>query len=184
MILPPHPFRVVRVFRGSSLRSGFTLIELLVVITIIAVLAAITLGISRGASERAATDRARAELAVLSTALEEYRRVFHDYPQQAGGAVLLAALAGRAGPTGSPLQRAPLVALEGFTLENHNPFLAGNVLLDPWNQPYVYSPYLAGPRRGFRLYSVGPDGNDHPPTSTGMIDYDAAANLDNVYAHR
>jgi type II secretory pathway pseudopilin PulG len=53
----------------------------LVVIAVVAVLAAITLSISGGAREKAAQNRARSELAVLSTALERYRSVYGSYPQ-------------------------------------------------------------------------------------------------------
>ncbi|MCC5021462.1 MAG: type II secretion system protein GspG [Candidatus Synoicihabitans palmerolidicus] len=169
--------------RGDGRRFGFTLIEIVVVIAIVAVLAAIVLNVSAGVQRRAAVDRVQAELAVLDAGLEAYRRVFGSYPQMSGGAVLLAALNGRAGPTGGAIVQAPIVLLAAFTLREDDPAAPGNVLLDPWDQPYVYQPYTSGPRRSYRLYSIGPDGRDQPATSAGGIDENDPANLDNIYAH-
>jgi len=60
---------------------AFTLIELLTVISIIAILATISLGIVRGVNQRAGISRAKAELAVLASALDAYKRQYGDYPQ-------------------------------------------------------------------------------------------------------
>jgi prepilin-type N-terminal cleavage/methylation domain-containing protein len=65
--------------RGSDF--GFTLLELLTVIGVLAILAAFSVGAVRGAKERANIARARSELAALVTALEEYKRLYGDYPQ-------------------------------------------------------------------------------------------------------
>jgi prepilin-type N-terminal cleavage/methylation domain-containing protein len=61
--------------------AGFTLIELLTVMAVVALLATISIGAVRGAKERANIARARTELAALATALEEFRRLYGDYPQ-------------------------------------------------------------------------------------------------------
>lgn len=158
-----HPFRVVRVFRGSSLRAGFTLIELLVVIVIIAVLAALTLSISGGARNRASVDRARSELAVLGTALEEYRRVHGDYPAE-GAQALWVALSGNG-------TRRAFVDPAAFVLDDSE-----TVLVDPWGMPYVYRPHRSGVRQGFQLYSLGPDGGEGKNANGEDMD------LDNVTA--
>ena len=60
---------------------GFTLIELLVVITIIMVLAGLTLSLFSYANVKAASDRARAEVSALSLALESYKIDNGDYPR-------------------------------------------------------------------------------------------------------
>src|SRR5687767_13748057 len=62
-------------------RSGFTLVELLTSIAIIAILSAFAIGAVRGAKERANIGRARGDLAALATALEEFKRLYGDYPQ-------------------------------------------------------------------------------------------------------
>ena len=69
---------IVRRFRCAP---GFTLVELLTVIAIIAVLSGIAFSIFRSASKSSQLARARSELAALATALEEFRRLYGDYPQ-------------------------------------------------------------------------------------------------------
>ena len=64
---------------------GFTLIELLVVITIIMVLAGLTLSLFSYANVKAASDRARAEVSALSLALESYKIDNGDYPRDTAG---------------------------------------------------------------------------------------------------
>ncbi|MEI8234549.1 MAG: type II secretion system protein GspG [Verrucomicrobiota bacterium] len=60
---------------------GFTLVELLVVISIITILAALTLSTVGYANKKAAMDRARAEIAGLEVALESYKVDNGDYPR-------------------------------------------------------------------------------------------------------
>lgn len=62
------------------MKKGFTLIELLVVITIIAILAGLTLGAGGVLRDKAARSRAQAELAAFGTALERYKIDNGDYP--------------------------------------------------------------------------------------------------------
>jgi len=66
----------------SARRRGFTLIELLVVIGIIALLAALLLPAIFRVQKNAAIARAKDDLNTISIALEEYKKVFHDYPRQ------------------------------------------------------------------------------------------------------
>lgn len=172
-----------RLLAGRRIRRfsqpGFTLIEVLVVIAVVAILAAITLGISSGARDKAAQDRARSELAVLSTALERYRAVYGAYPQvEQNDTTLYQALSGPRTPTGATDDRAPFITLAGLVLSEGE-----DAIVDPWGQPYEYVPFTNGVRRGFRLYSIGRDGKDAPPTGSGLLDESADENLDNIYAH-
>jgi general secretion pathway protein G len=146
------------------------LVELLVVIAVIGILAAITLNISSGARERAARDRAQAELAVLATSLERYRAAHGAYPHSpVNGRELLDALSGRLTPTGVADNRRPFITLAGLTLDDEQ-----IQLIDPWGNPYIYQRYRSGVREGFFLYSAGPDGADD------ISDETADVNLDNV----
>jgi prepilin-type N-terminal cleavage/methylation domain-containing protein len=70
-VLSPH---------ARSSNRGFTLIELLMVIAIIMILAGITFGISRGVQNAQARAAAKAELTVLSQAIEQFKLRYGDYP--------------------------------------------------------------------------------------------------------
>lgn len=61
-------------------RDAFTLIELLVVITIIAILAALTLSTMGYVQKKGARSRAEAEVAALSAAIDSYKLDVGDYP--------------------------------------------------------------------------------------------------------
>lgn len=67
--------------RNQRRSAAFTLIELLTVIAVIAILSTISIGAVRGAKERTNIARARAELAAMAGALEEFKRLYGDYPQ-------------------------------------------------------------------------------------------------------
>ena len=76
------PPTLVPPIRGAGrARGGFTLLEVLAVTAVVAVLFTLSVGAIRGVKERAQTARARAELAALATALEDFRRLYGDYPQ-------------------------------------------------------------------------------------------------------
>ena len=79
------------------------------------------------------TERARAELETLATALEAYRRERGFY----------------------------VVASEERVLEDHlNPrYLARLLRVDPWHKTYLYE----GTRSSYRLRSAGPDGKENTP---------------------
>ena len=68
----------------SKRQQGFTLIELLMVIAVILILAGITFGISRGVQNAQARTKAKAELAIISQGLEQYKSVNGDYPWVTG----------------------------------------------------------------------------------------------------
>jgi prepilin-type N-terminal cleavage/methylation domain-containing protein len=72
--------RYVAPGRGKRI-LGFTLIELLVVISIIGVLAGMTVGVARLASEKMRRERVKGELDSLVTAIEAYKAKFGCYPQ-------------------------------------------------------------------------------------------------------
>lgn len=165
--------------------GGFTLLELLAVIAIIAVLTGIVIGVGRRASESGKIARAKAELAVLSAALESYKRQYGDYPQAGttnraltsspaqlndANVRLFHALTGSLGPTLRPVEGRSWIELAKFTLEEGqfsqqvaSATLAPNALLDPWGNRYVYyyrdtGSGTAWTAQSYVLYSVGPDG--------------------------
>jgi len=62
---------------------GFTLVELLVVITIITILAGLTLATVRFATIKGATEKTRGEIFAMVAALESYKADNGDYPKDA-----------------------------------------------------------------------------------------------------
>ena len=67
--------------RACLKSDGFTLIELLVVISIIAILASLTIATIGYATNKAARDRTKSEINALSVALESYKIDNGDYPR-------------------------------------------------------------------------------------------------------
>jgi prepilin-type N-terminal cleavage/methylation domain-containing protein len=63
-----------------SFRRGFTFVELMVVILIIAILTGLILGAVHLAKKKSAIAKTRADLAAITTALEQYHTDFRTYP--------------------------------------------------------------------------------------------------------
>ena len=139
---------------------GFTLIELLMVIAVILILTGITFGISRGVQNAQARAKVKAELAIISQAIEQFKSRYGDYPwHDSGGSdtnrMLLLALTGRmtmvsqtngkitVNATVVDQDNAAVIARPKFI--DDTKFLTrkdsnGNTieLLDPWSNPYIY----------------------------------------------
>ena len=92
-------------------RSGFTLVELLTVIAIIALLAALILGLAGNAQKSAARNKAEAEIEQLSVFITDYQMKYGQVP-----------------PSSLALSNALVEANHSLTN-----------LLDPWGMSYVYS---------------------------------------------
>lgn len=150
------------------------------------------LGVGRRVSESGKIARTKAELAALSAGLEGYKRQFGDYPRTDDSAVLLQSLIGKQDPLGNTLAkpgRAQIdLALFRTTPEDVDPFdNTSAVLIDPWDQPYVYVYKPSGTtwtNPSYVLYSIGPDGQDtRALLSGGYADSSAPGAADNLYAN-
>ena len=180
---PPHLYSL------SNRQQGFTLIELLMVITVILILAGITFGISRGVQNAQARSKAKAELATISQAIEQFKSRYGDYPWHQGGGgdstdnnkMLLYALTGRMvladpSPTDNIIEIAVIEITDETQIDKNPKFLddskfsttkTGKLttnLLDPWGNPYIYwykwdNSPDAWDVFGYHLYSTGPKGN-------------------------
>ena len=125
-------------------KAGFTLVEILVVIIVIAVLATLVAPNVFRHVGRARDTTARAQVELLSSALEAYRLDNDAYPTTGQG---LAAL--RAAP-----------ALEPRPRDWRGPYLRRDVPADPWGRPYLYrSPGTANPET-YDLLTLGRDGRE------------------------
>ncbi|MDD5351506.1 MAG: prepilin-type N-terminal cleavage/methylation domain-containing protein [Chthoniobacteraceae bacterium] len=131
---------------------GFTLVELLVVISIITILAGLTLSTVSYAQNKAARDLAKAEIAGLEVGLESYKADNGDYPRSsnppgyddnAAEALDAANNPGDPGSTGSPnatyakATRALYIGLSGDTNLDGNVTVAGDST-DGTTKPKVY----------------------------------------------
>lgn len=67
----------------NSKRAGFTLVEVLTVIAIIALLAALILGLAGNAQKKAARSRAEAEIGQLESFVTDYQMQYGQVPEDA-----------------------------------------------------------------------------------------------------
>jgi prepilin-type N-terminal cleavage/methylation domain-containing protein len=182
--------------RSAAGNAAFTLIELCAVVALVAVFSGFAVVLIGGVQARAVGARAQGELAVLAQALEAYRRQYGDYPAAANAGEFFDSLAGRRGPRGNVLDPPGrrLIETSRFTLRDSDLQAAGNVLLDPWNQPYQYVGFTRTANgvtaRGYVLFSSGPDGRAKPGdppvagATAGDPDLTDPDNADNLYANR
>ncbi len=125
-------------------QKGFTLIEIMVVVVIIGVLIGLVAPNVLGRVDEARVTAAKADINILSQALDMYKLDNHRYPSTDQSLQALLAK-----PSGSP------------EAKNWNPegYLKKATLpQDPWGNEYQYiSP---GAKGAFDLYSLGADGKD------------------------
>ena len=124
-------------FGRLARRDGFTLVELLVVMVIIGLLAALVVPGYVREGDKARVKATRAQIELLSTALDSFRLDVGRYPTTEEGL--------------DALQRKPSSADRW-----DGPYLRKEVPLDPWNKAYVYK--SPGDHGAFDLLSFGADG--------------------------
>ena len=112
---------------------GFTLIELLIVMIILGLLAALVGPRMFGKVGKSRQNAAKAQIALLETALDTYRLDTGKYPKT------LQAL--RVDP--------------GDVKRWDGPYLPKPVPMDPWGNPYIYK---LGEKGEYELISLGSDG--------------------------
>lgn len=121
--------------------NGFSLIELMVVIFIIGLLSAVVIINVLPSQDKAMVEKARADIATLSQAMEMYRLDNMTYPAQADGL--------------EALERAPA------SLSQPARYRPGGYIRqlpdDPWGRPYQYR-VPARDGGAFDIFSLGADG--------------------------
>jgi general secretion pathway protein G len=123
-------------------RSGFTLIELVVVLLILGLIAGLVAPQIMGRVADARQTAAKAQIEMLSAALDNYRLDAGSYPTTSQGLTAL-----RERPARPPVPR-----------NWRGPYLRKAVPDDPWGRPYVYASPGRQNAAGFDLYSLGRDG--------------------------
>lgn len=131
-----HGFTPVR----RSAEHGFTLVELMVVIVIIGLLATIVAVNVIPATDTARVEKAKADIATIEQALEQYRLDNLTYPSGSDGLQALL--------TAPPSLTQPQRYRRGGYIKK--------LPQDPWGRAYVYA--VPGREGAFDISSLGADG--------------------------
>ena len=118
---------------------AFTLIELMVVILILAILAALVVPNVLNKTGAAKVAKAKADLATLRDAIDQFRLDCDRYPTTQEGFDAL---------------RNPPSGVSGW----RGPYLNKDLGADPWNNPYIYQTPGPNGHDGYTVMSYGADG--------------------------
>lgn len=164
---------------------GFTLIEMLVTITIIVILAGLSLSGFKYVTAKQASEQAKIQTQLLSKALEEYKLDNGNYPvtgnTATGNSNLLYQELYLNGTGANPTGKIYLAELDPDNNKQGWTQAAGQVmtLIDPWQNEYYYlsAKTATGTANSnainpdFDLYSAGPDGRTaQVPTDPAVKD--------------
>ncbi|MFK7850191.1 MAG: type II secretion system protein GspG [Akkermansiaceae bacterium] len=147
---------------NTATPRGFTLIEMLVTITIIVILAGLSLGGFNYVTSKQANSKAQIQISLLSNALEEYKLDNGSFPTSAGGTTILYTALYKEGVDNPDTNEIYLSELDpnndrqGWMSSN-----SGTVtIIDPWGEEFIYRDGSNANARNpdFDLLSKGKDG--------------------------
>jgi len=145
-----NPLPVMRTPENSK-RRGFTLVEVLVVISIIVLLAGLTIGKMTNIFSGSQVEVARLFVGqTMKTPLFAYRINMGNYPSTEEGL--------------QALITAPANKADRW----RGPYIEGDKIpVDPWGNPYMYRYPGTKNKDGYDLWSKGPSGNDGADDNVG-----------------
>lgn len=146
-------------------RSGFTLIEMLVTITIIVILAGLSLGGFKFILTKQANAQAAIQIKLLEKAIEEYKLDNGEYPPQGTGSNSLYTELYYNGAQEPPVNDSKIYLAELDPENNKQGWTqgtgAGVTIVDPWGRQFIYrtssDPDAVNP--DFDIVSMGKDGD-------------------------
>jgi prepilin-type N-terminal cleavage/methylation domain-containing protein len=154
-------------------RAGFSLMELVVVVSIIAVLAALTLGAFNYITKKNARTKAKLQVDLLANAIQTYHSDNRSYPVngdangERGDEVLYKALywdGFEARASGGTIYLGELDPTNNT--KGGQAWIQGKDaqarIVDPWGNPYRYRTGDQAVNPDFDLWSTGPDGKTNP----------------------
>jgi len=124
-------------------RRGFTLVELLVVVLIISMLAAVLAPRMFRGLGQTKQQIARAKMTIIEDSLTRFQYDCGRLPDEADGGL-----------------DALLIAPAGLEEKWNGPYLKTSQTMDPWGNPYLYSPEGEYNPGSFDVISLGADGQD------------------------
>jgi len=119
--------------REKKEKKGFTLLEILIVVAIIGLIASLIVPNLIGRFEKSKEEIAKAQIEMLSSAIEAFRLDVGRYPNTLDELI----------NCNDPNWRGPYLAKR-------------QIPKDPWGRDYVYK--YPGEHEAYDLYSLGPDG--------------------------
>ncbi|MBI2382259.1 MAG: type II secretion system major pseudopilin GspG [Gammaproteobacteria bacterium] len=128
----------IRPLRGAE--RGFTLLEMIVVLVIIGLIMGLVGPRLFGQADKAKVQAAETQIKMLKGALQTMRLDLGRFPSADEGLALLS--------------KRP--SDEALAKRWAGPYLEEDLPLDPWSNPYQYSP-AASAEQSFTLYSLGAD---------------------------
>ena len=147
--------------------KGFTLVEMLITITIIVILAGMSLGGFNFVTNKQATKKAEIQLSLLANALEEYKLDYGSFPTSSGGTNVLYTVLYKNGVDNPNTDEIYLSELDpnndrqGWIDQS-----GGTVkLVDPWGEEFIYRDGTDANAKNpdFDLISKGKDGTEGTP---------------------
>ena len=163
---------------------GFTLVEMLTVITIIVILAAMTLGSLQYVKDKQAREKTRVQVQLLCKSIEDYKLDNGAYPTATTSNELYKALfwdtdSNGKGADQDTLQKTYCAELD--PLQKKQGWVQGTganaTIIDPWFNEFIYRTGTTSWNPDFDVWSKGKDGKTNLTTKSAPENKDDIGNF-------